>query len=217
MSKIHTIAIAIVTLISIIGCDDTADEENNSFNNENNNQHDVCGNGVIADAEQCDGANLDGTTCEDLGFDGGGKLGCSNCAFDVTACHRSICGNGVLDDGEECDPGDATAAPVITDDATTCGDLGFYRGEPTCTSECTLSYESCSGRCGDGVYDEGFEVCDGTVTDEYGNMWEDVVWDEEELGTCADEFPGENEPGHYGTPQCNYDCAILDFAYCKYD
>lgn len=47
---------------------------------------DCCGNGTIEAGEQCDGINLNGGTCETLGFDDG-TLGCdSNCDFDTTDC-----------------------------------------------------------------------------------------------------------------------------------
>ena len=45
-----------------------------------------CGDGVIQDGEQCDGANLVGQTCVSQGFFGG-TLHCNpNCTFNVLAC-----------------------------------------------------------------------------------------------------------------------------------
>ncbi len=57
----------------------------------------ICGNGIIEDGEQCDGANLDGNTCTDIygGFNlngpddclTGSTLGCDDsCQFDGTLC-----------------------------------------------------------------------------------------------------------------------------------
>jgi len=47
----------------------------------------VCGNGIIEDGEDCDGANLDGFTCDDFCVGSGGTLGCtSDCFFTVTGC-----------------------------------------------------------------------------------------------------------------------------------
>jgi hypothetical protein len=45
----------------------------------------VCGNGVIDDGEQCDGGNLGGFTCVDLGYSGG-SLGCDpvTCTYDAS-------------------------------------------------------------------------------------------------------------------------------------
>lgn len=44
-----------------------------------------CGNGTIEGTEECDGSNLDGETCESLGYDGG-TLSCSECSFDTSQC-----------------------------------------------------------------------------------------------------------------------------------
>ncbi len=45
-----------------------------------------CGNGVIEGLEDCDGARLGGTTCEDLG-EPPGTLGCTEqCTFDPSGC-----------------------------------------------------------------------------------------------------------------------------------
>ena len=46
-----------------------------------------CGNGQIDMSEQCDGANLNGFTCEQLGY-GGGTLGCDpiTCTYDTSNC-----------------------------------------------------------------------------------------------------------------------------------
>ena len=47
----------------------------------------MCGNGIIDDGEQCDGGNLGGFTCVDLGYDGG-TLACDmiTCTFDASGC-----------------------------------------------------------------------------------------------------------------------------------
>jgi len=45
-----------------------------------------CGDGVIEGDEQCDGAELNGVSCEELGFEGG-ELGCTAaCRFDISDC-----------------------------------------------------------------------------------------------------------------------------------
>ena len=46
----------------------------------------ICGNGRIDPGEQCDGDNLQGFTCIDLGI-AGGTLGCtSECTYDTSMC-----------------------------------------------------------------------------------------------------------------------------------
>lgn len=49
----------------------------------------TCGDGVIEDDEVCDGADLDGQTCQDFGF-AGGDLGClGDCSdVDLSGCAR---------------------------------------------------------------------------------------------------------------------------------
>jgi len=52
-----------------------------------------CGDGIIqsSNAETCDGANLNGQTCTDLGYCGG-TLNCkANCTFLTTSCSNDMC------------------------------------------------------------------------------------------------------------------------------
>ncbi|KIG18960.1 hypothetical protein DB30_06571 [Enhygromyxa salina] len=55
----------------------------------------VCGNGLIDDGEQCDGGNLGGFSCVDLGYSGG-TLGCDmiTCTYDASACIVDMDGGG---------------------------------------------------------------------------------------------------------------------------
>ncbi|MBI4044210.1 MAG: hypothetical protein HY392_00710, partial [Candidatus Diapherotrites archaeon] len=54
----------------------------------------VCGNGIIDPGEQCDGVNIGGKTCVDLGFPNRGTLTCyqkgepNECKFNVSSCSR---------------------------------------------------------------------------------------------------------------------------------
>jgi glutathione peroxidase-family protein len=53
-----------------------------------------CGNGVIDGAEQCDGTELGGASCESLGL-GTGTLGCTaECGFDSAGCTSGNSGTG---------------------------------------------------------------------------------------------------------------------------
>jgi hypothetical protein len=46
----------------------------------------TCGDGDLDGAEQCDGNNLDGKTCQSLGF-ASGSLACNaNCSLNTSAC-----------------------------------------------------------------------------------------------------------------------------------
>jgi hypothetical protein len=47
----------------------------------------VCGNATVDDGEQCDGGNLNGFSCTDLGYSGG-TLACDpvTCTYDASGC-----------------------------------------------------------------------------------------------------------------------------------
>ena len=65
-----------------------------------------CGDNLVdvGDAEQCDGENLNGKSCQSLGY-GGGELACSPiCQFVLTGC-TNACGNGYVEGAEACDDG----------------------------------------------------------------------------------------------------------------
>jgi hypothetical protein len=51
----------------------------------------TCGNGVADPNEQCDGSDLGGFTCSDLGFDGGTLVCTSYCEFDSFTCTGGSC------------------------------------------------------------------------------------------------------------------------------
>lgn len=147
-----------------------------------------CGDGVVEGSEQCDGEDLNGQSCEDVGNYIGGTLGCdTDCTFDTSLCTVSLdCGNGVIDDGEECDGNELGGM--------TCGDLeGFQVGDLSCSNDCTFDTSQCIGElCGNGVIDDD-EECDGTAL---GGM------------TCSDlgDFSG-------GTLTCGDNC-VFDTSAC---
>lgn len=115
-----------------------------------------CGNGRIDEEERCDGADLGGWSCQELGFLEG-ALGCTgDCQFDVGDCeggNGARCGDGRRDSGEACDGSDFGGQ--------TCVDHEFAGGRLGCTTRCTIEYSGCvSSICGDGVR-QGTEACDG--------------------------------------------------------
>jgi hypothetical protein len=103
----------------------------------------TCGDGTRETGEQCDGADLGGFGCTNIGF-ASGTLGCSaNCRFDTSACVADpMCGNGVVEIGEECDHGAANSDTLPN----------------ACRTDCKFPH------CGDGVID-GFEDCEGRNLD----------------------------------------------------
>ena len=99
-----------------------------------------CGDGLINAliGEECEGSDLNGVTCESLGFDEG-TITCSECKLVKTLCIKR-CGNGMLESGEACD-GDA-GVPA-------CSDFGYISCSATCTvdrAHCvTTPYQTANG------------------------------------------------------------------------
>jgi hypothetical protein len=120
-----------------------------------------CGDNMIeADlAELCDTDAFGSDSCQARGFYRGLLVCFSDCqSIDASGC-TGRCGDGVLDHGlgEVCDGTELGGA--------TCAQRGYYRGSPLCAPNCkSLSYDGCSGRCGDHVVDaDAGEECDTTV------------------------------------------------------
>lgn len=113
-----------------------------------------CGNGDIDPEEGCDGSNLGGLTCQDLGYTSG-TLGCTEgCALDEGGC-TSQCGNGVRESDEVCDGFELGG--------TTCQiESGLGNGELVCSADCSALITTGCHYCGNGA-PEGPEVCDGTA------------------------------------------------------
>jgi hypothetical protein len=97
----------------------------------------LCGNGVIEDGESCEGSDLNGSTCQSMGF-GGGQLRCNpaRCVFDFSNCRRLTCGDGMVEGEEQCD-GDNL-------DGMSCIGLGYQGGTLYCDSAtCAFDVSHC--------------------------------------------------------------------------
>ena len=171
-----------------------------------------CGDGKINWGDVCDGDNLDGQTCQTLGFEGG-ELGCSaTCeAFDTSLCY--LCGNGLVEINEECD--DSGESPACDADCTvaSCGDgtVNASAGEfcddsgesAACDVDCTPS------ECGDGVVNPtAGEECDG---DGEGNGGETAACNADcTMASCGDGVTnttaGEQCDDGGETANCDLDC-----------
>ena len=116
-----------------------------------------CGNGVIEKGEQCDQNNLNGQSCESVGF-ADGTLSCgANCQFDTSqcitalqiceaslaACEAATCGNGVAEFGEKCDGENLQGH--------TCQTQGFNSGTLSCSGSCTFDTSNCRDSVPDGM------------------------------------------------------------------
>jgi hypothetical protein len=114
----------------------------------------ICGDNVANGLEECDGTDLNGAACTDLGY-AGGTLACDNsCTFDARGCTQPVCPNGVREPGEACDGTDLGG--------DTCADVGLGTGALACTATCTLDTTGCATPvCGDGIVNGATEECDG--------------------------------------------------------
>jgi cysteine-rich repeat protein len=135
------------------GCDDANSIDDDTCNNQC--VLTTCGNGFRDAAEECEGADLGGATCESLGF-GPGIVSCTPmCLLDTSGC--DTCGDGVKNGDEQCDGADLGGA--------TCESLGFPSGDLSCTASCFLNLIDC-GNCGDGVLDAGEECDEGDANED---------------------------------------------------
>ncbi len=122
-----------------------------------------CGDGTIQTlyGEVCEGDDLQEETCAGLGWYGGQLLCGNDCTYDLSGCEAvGRCGDGVIqtEQGEECDGANLGGFSCDLDTA-------FHGGLAVCGDDCRLDLSACeaTGYCGDGVYQEGYEACDGTV------------------------------------------------------
>ena len=69
-----------------------------------------CGTNAIHPGEECDGTDLDGQTCETLGFEGG-ELACNmDCTFDSSTCTKPTPDMGSMSQDAGSDPADTATA-----------------------------------------------------------------------------------------------------------
>jgi len=97
--------------------------------------------------EECDLDNLNGNSCQGLGFVGG-VLACgADCRYILENC-SSVCGNGLLETGENCDDGnfldfDGCSAGCVTEDGWTCTNTEPSTCSPICQDGIAVDSESC--------------------------------------------------------------------------
>jgi hypothetical protein len=80
----------------------------------------LCGNGVLDGEEQCDPPDYGGATCESLGFNLGGTLGCTPvCQYDLSGCGCEAFPATGQKGGYPADKNDGISGPVsVPDDGT---------------------------------------------------------------------------------------------------
>ncbi|MCA9620030.1 MAG: hypothetical protein KC731_13485 [Myxococcales bacterium] len=113
---------------------------------------DLCGNGVVDDGEQCDGADFGGDDCTTYGFAGGQLLCDLSCGVLPTGCiPKEVCNDGVDNDDDghaDCDDATCTSTaacispcddPVLLS-ATAMGFAGSLAGHAdTLQSSCSTT------------------------------------------------------------------------------
>jgi cysteine-rich repeat protein len=180
---------------------------------------DTCGTiPGIQSGEECDGGDLGGRTCADLGFPGG-VLACTpECTLDTSGCLTAVCGDGLVGPEEVCDVGGIGGAPPSFG-GETCETLGFRGGgELTCTSDCgaVVAVPHCASTvaiaCLDAAHCPDGEACVAGCV-QCGNGFVDLG---EECDDGIDNGSGPN--------RCRDDCrapacgdATLDFPNCSGD
>ena len=110
-----------------------------------------CGDGVVQveEGEECDTTNVNGNSCQNLGYEGGSLTCLEDCTIDVGGCDGA-CGNGTLESGEACDDGNQELRD------------GCYECEVLAGWHCNQEEPTfCYRTCGDGVRAEYVEECDG--------------------------------------------------------
>lgn len=161
-----------------------------------------CGDGYREGNEACDGADLDGKTCQDFGHDGG-PLACygpeddTPCTFDTSGCLDSpFCGDGTVDtaEGEQCDGTNL--------DGESCLSQGYLGGTLRCDLQCQFDVSQCTVPvCGNDTR-EATEICDGTDLDSQTCITRGYI--QGQLA-CAQNCLSFVETGCSGTPVCGND------------
>lgn len=172
----------------------------------------VCGNGLVEVGEECDDGNHDVTDeCPD------GPVG---------TCQWSTCGDGFVEAGVEgCDDGNGLNGDLCPDGAggtcelAICGDGFIFVGAEVCDPSADPSCNpDCQTRCGDGVIQSQYEICEIQGQDNshlchqdcsgYCGNWSVDANEECEIGPS---YIGRNAPDMNGLGSCTYLCNL---SYC---
>ncbi len=162
-SSLFTVLVLLVSLMAF-GCDDGKKKKKPV----NNNNVNLCGNGVIDEGEACDGENLGEATCEtlDQGYTGG-ELACSaTCQFDTSAC-TTPCTDACTEGTRVCNADLLRVCEVDTETGCTiwvntdctetnesCMVIADEAQCAACMDQCALNDERCN------TAGTGIEVCE---------------------------------------------------------
>ena len=156
----------------ILGC---AGDCTFDYSNCISDQPTTCGDGSVqqpnddGEIESCDRQDLNGWTCEALGYDRGTLACTSSCEFDRSNCESdsSFCGDGSVQQPNDAGLNEACDGTDL--DGAECEDKDDYtNGTLACSGDCTYDYTGCGGGdsvCGNGELEPG-EHCDPDVIDD---------------------------------------------------
>ena len=117
-----------------------------------------CGDGIANAGEDCDGGDLNGTSCASLGADSG-TLTCNTaCQFDQSQCVNGVCGDNAVDQGEDCDGNNLGGASCLS--------LGLEDGVLVCDGTCQFNSTGCGTNiaCGNNIVEVGEQCDDGCLS-----------------------------------------------------
>ncbi len=114
-----------------------------------------CGDGYVAESEECDPADPDARhidACRALGFPADATCDPITCTIRDDEAQCNVCGDGVAAGNEQCDGNDLQDATCPQND-------GPGQNKVECRANCTLDFDGCPEKCGDGIV-TGNEECD---------------------------------------------------------
>ena len=169
-----------------------------------------CGDGIINPGEQCDDTIPSNLDCKSISTSWDGEL---TCGTDTFACDLNIndciptCLNGRLDDNEICDPTARGTPSNPNPRINECSELGFERGDITCTQECKLNTNQCKCADNDSNCINSLPICDGNALNP-GEECDGNTFDN--INSCSDIISSWE-----GDLDCNPDTCRIDFNDCK--
>ena len=101
-----------------------------------------CGDGAVNGAEQCDGVNLNGQTCQGQGFDAGTLQCSSSCGLDTAGCFNYQC-TGVPPANASVCAGDGSGLKAMTPYTLSAACTAVKK----CEAVCNAQYQFLNGAC----------------------------------------------------------------------
>lgn len=185
----------------------------------------VCGNDEMEEGEECDGDDLGGLSCEDLGFSGG-ELSCTEeCLLDTSSCLDSSCGNDVCETfsgetcgncPEDCSCGEAYCIDFITCvygcDDMQCAEACHFEGCEEAQDNSVLILMCIEDSCNTECTDPGQDGCHTCIARNCG-VYLAACYQSVCPGTCGDGVCDPDED-HVSCPE---DCSECGNGICERD